>query len=645
MGRFFGFYSFLIIAVVFVGLTSSASVPSKNPTVSPTTKSPSLTPSKPITTVPSAAKTSAKPSSQFPTGKPTAVPTGKPISSIPSTKTTSIPTAKPSSNIPTAKPTSSSKSPSSKPSSISPTFIPTKLAASTPTTKPTSSPTAKPSSSVPSSPSAKSTTTKPTAKPSSRMPTAVPSIVHSETSSPTVTVLKLFNTFTARHNVRFFNNSHREDAFETFAGNLKVASVLSNDDFKCGITKFAHLTTDQYRSATGIDTFGSFLQQLKNPTTKSTRKPSQKPVKSSATPTLKPGKYPSLTPSKTPSRSPSKRPAVASVQGSTKSPKPPTSFYKFDDGRVFTFTDDYNYGTPNSEPASEPSSESYYTPFADPIAEPNTEPNSEPSNETPNAEPTSEPVRKPPTPYPVKPTVTSAAPVKPTVTTGAPVISGTSRDWTSPTALPTGSAVTPIKDQGQCGSCWAFASVGAIESAYAIKNGQLISFSEQQLVSCDKAEGGCNGGWPSDAMLWVGTTGGLPTEVNYPYTATDSTCKTNIVKDPKTMVSKSIEVPNNFAAMKAALDIGPVTVTVAASSSVWQLYTKGVLSSSACGKVTDHAILAVGYGVDAATGKSFIKCKNSWGNSWGENGYVRIWADDTANTCAIYSNSYYPVLK
>ena len=96
--------------------------------------------------------------------------------------------------------------------------------------------------------------------------------------------------------------------------------------------------------------------------------------------------------------------------------------------------------------------------------------------------------------------------------------------------------------------------------------------------------------------------------------------------------------------MKAALNIGPVTVTVAASSQVWQMYTKCVLSSSSGGKTVDHAILAVGYGVDAATGKNFIKCKNSWGNSWGENGYVRIWADDAANICAIYCYSYYPVL-
>jgi len=107
-------------------------------------------------------------------------------------------------------------------------------------------------------------------------------------------------------------------------------------------------------------------------------------------------------------------------------------------------------------------------------------------------------------------------------------------DWSSPTALPIGSAITPIKDQGQCGSCWAFASVGAIEGAYAIKHGQLKSFSEQQMVSCDKAEGGCNGGWPSAAMLWVGTVGGLSLEADYPYTASGSVCKTSAAKDIKT---------------------------------------------------------------------------------------------------------------
>jgi len=164
-------------------------------------------------------------------------------------------------------------------------------------------------------------------------------------------------------------------------------------------------------------------------------------------------------------------------------------------------------------------------------------------------------------------------------------------------------------------------------------------------VSCDKSEGGCNGGWPAAAMEWVGTVGGLALGADYPYTASAGTCKTNVAKDAKAKTAKSVQVGNNFAAMKAALNIGPVTVTVAASSQVWQMYTKGVLSSSACGNSVDHAILAVGYGVDAATGKSYIKCKNSWGNSWGENGYVRIWADDAANICSIYSNSYYPVLQ
>ena len=185
--------------------------------------------------------------------------------------------------------------------------------------------------------------------------------------------------------------------------------------------------------------------------------------------------------------------------------------------------------------------------------------------------------------------------------------------------------ITPVKDQGQCGSCWAFSSVAAIEAAYALKTKSSgNTFSEQQIVSCDKANGnsGCNGGNPNTAMAWVSTTGGLAAEADYPYSSSGGatgTCKSSIKKNPNTKTAQVIRVANNFAAMKAALDIGPVTVTVAASSNVWQSYVKGVINSKACApngaSDIDHAIIAVGYGTDSATGLPYIKCKNSWGNN------------------------------
>ena len=192
--------------------------------------------------------------------------------------------------------------------------------------------------------------------------------------------------------------------------------------------------------------------------------------------------------------------------------------------------------------------------------------------------------------------------------------------------------------------------MGAIESAVAIKYrlSSANSYSEQQVVDCDSNQGGCNGGWPAEVLGTYLATHGLESSAAYPYTASgNSVCSAVAsLQDSKTKTSGVQEVANTWAAMKAALDIGPVTVTVAASSSVWQLYSDGVLNDAAgCGTAIDHGILAVGYGTDPATGLDFIKCKNSWGTGWGEAGFVRIWADETANTCQIYSNSYYPVLK
>jgi C1A family cysteine protease len=190
--------------------------------------------------------------------------------------------------------------------------------------------------------------------------------------------------------------------------------------------------------------------------------------------------------------------------------------------------------------------------------------------------------------------------------------------------------------------------VGAIEGAYTIKYANLQSFSEQQVTSCDTGNGGCNGGWPDSAMKWVGTNGGLSTEAAYPYASASGNspaCKKSVTKDPKAKVVSTVQVGNNFAAMKAALAKGPVSIALAASSSVFQNYVKGVLTDAAgCGTAVDHAVLAVGYGKDAATGLDYIKIRNSWGLGWGDNGYIRIWADDKANVCNMYSYSFQPVL-
>lgn len=183
-------------------------------------------------------------------------------------------------------------------------------------------------------------------------------------------------------------------------------------------------------------------------------------------------------------------------------------------------------------------------------------------------------------------------------------------------------AVTPVKNQGQCGSCWSFSSTGAIEGAYFISTGKLISLSEQELMDCSKAEGnqGCQGGLMEDAFKWVIKNGGIGSEASYPYTtANGDTCK----KVPNVAsISGYTEVTvGDETALLAAVNTGPVSIAIEADQSGFQFYKSGVFSGT-CGKKLDHGVLLVGYGTDS--GKDYWKVKNSWGATWGEEGYIRM---------------------
>lgn len=193
-------------------------------------------------------------------------------------------------------------------------------------------------------------------------------------------------------------------------------------------------------------------------------------------------------------------------------------------------------------------------------------------------------------------------------------------------------AVTPVKDQGQCGSCWSFSTTGALEGAYFNKYKNLVSFSEQNLVDCDNfknggSDMGCNGGLMDRAFNWVAKNGGICTEADYPYvsgtTKTAGTCnQSSCTKVAGVAPQSHVDVATNSDnALMSALTIGPVSVAIEADQSAFQLYKSGVFTAP-CGTNLDHGVLAVGYGT--MNGVDFYKVKNSWGPNWGSNGYIYL---------------------
>jgi len=203
----------------------------------------------------------------------------------------------------------------------------------------------------------------------------------------------------------------------------------------------------------------------------------------------------------------------------------------------------------------------------------------------------------------------------------------------------TKNVVSPVKDQGQCGSCWTFSTTGAIESAYAIKTGTLLGLSEQQIVDCSHGcanesvygvvcNQGCDGGWPWSAMNDIVSWGGLETETQYPYTAETGTCQQAGTLSAKISNYTCVSGPKAADEQQMAAFLvanGPLSIALDANDLF--SYTSGVINDPNCDATSlDHAILIVGYGVDSTQSPPlpYWIIKNSWGATWGESGYFRL---------------------
>lgn len=200
-----------------------------------------------------------------------------------------------------------------------------------------------------------------------------------------------------------------------------------------------------------------------------------------------------------------------------------------------------------------------------------------------------------------------------------------------------GILTTPVKDQGYCGSCWAFSATEQIESDAIRTLGVTYLLSPEQITQCDTTSSGCNGGWTEHAYNYVKKAGGLETEANYPYTSYSGTTGTCSASSSKFVmkVSSYATVTGESTMAAYVQSTGPLSVCVDAMT--WNSYTGGIMSS--CGKRVDHCVQAVG--VYPTTG-GYWKVRNSWGTSWGESGYIRL--SYGANTCAITSDATYAVV-